>query len=367
MKKTITTILLAVVAMTGWAQTKVFTPEKSDSIDFVITGKTAPSAESVMLFTVAPIRGNQTKAEVGHRLPYGTFVQLGDGLGNDQRFIIDETPIHFDMLKGVITGSPLNNKMNLYQRSEWEIEKQTDAILDSLPEEARTIVEKGAFGESSPAEYEPYKKAVEQLKGYLSQYEETKAAAINDNLDNIIPAYYLHINYGDMTYDELSKYLKEERAYAHHPAMEKVWKKRAVGLQYHDLELPDTTGISHRLSEYVGKGHYALLDFWASWCGPCMKEMPTMKEIYNTYAARGLQMIGISLDSKRDAWLNAIRRLELSWVHLSDLKGWKSIASETYGVRAIPETVLITPDGKILAIGLRGQELKEKLAEIFPE
>ena len=98
-----------------------------------------------------------------------------------------------------------------------------------------------------------------------------------------------------------------------------------------------------------------------------MKEMPTMKEIYNTYAARGLQMIGISLDSKRDAWLNAIRRLELPWVHLSDLKGWKSIASETYGVRAIPETVLITPDGKILAIGLRGQELKEKLAEIFPE
>jgi peroxiredoxin len=133
------------------------------------------------------------------------------------------------------------------------------------------------------------------------------------------------------------------------------------------MELPDTTGISHRLSEYVGKGHYVLLDFWASWCGPCMKEMPTMKEIYNTYAARGLQMIGISFDSKRDAWLNAIRRLELPWVHLSDLKGWKSIASETYGVRAIPETVLITPDGKILAIGLRGQELKEKLAEIFPE
>lgn len=379
MKKTITTILLALFTLTGWAQTKVFTPEKSDTIDFVITGKTAPSAESVMLFTVAPIRGNQTKAEVGQdgsfritgRLPYGTFVQLGDGLGNDQRFIIDETPIHFDMLKGVITGSPLNNKMNLYQHREWELEKQLDAIIDSLPEEARTIVEEGAFGISSPAEYEPYKKAVEQLKGYLSQYEETKAAAINDNLDNIIPAYYLHVTYGNMTYDELSKYLKEDRAYAHHPAMEKVWKyywgleKRAVGLQYHDLELPDTTGISHRLSEYVGKGHYVLLDFWASWCGPCMGEMPTMKEIYNTYAARGLQMIGISFDSKRDAWLNAIRRLELPWVHLSDLKGWESIASETYGVRAIPETVLITPDGKILAIGLRGQELKEKLAEIF--
>ena len=77
-------------------------------------------------------------------------------------------------------------------------------------------------------------------------------------------------------------------------------------------------------------------------------------------------MIGISFDSKRDAWLNAIRRLELPWVHLSDLKGWKSIASDTYGVRAIPETVIIDPNGKIVSTGLRDKDLKAKLAEIFP-
>lgn len=379
-KQTIITALLALITMAGQAQQKqVFTPEKADTIDFVITGRTETTVDSVTLFTLVPMNGYRVNARVGKdgsfrftgRLPHGMFVQLGDGLGNDQRFIIDETPIHFNMLKGVITGSPLNNRMNQYQHREWEIEKQTDAIIDSLSEEARAVVWEAVFGESSPADHEPYKEVVEQLKGYKSQYEQTEKAAINENFDNIIPAYYLNVHFGDMTYDELSEYLKEDRAYAHHPAMERAWKyfwgleKRAIGIQYHDMELPDTIGMSHRLSEYVGQGHYVLLDFWASWCGPCIGEMSTMKEIYDTYAARGLQMIGISFDSKRDTWLNAIRRLELPWLHLSDLKGWDSLGSEVYGVRAIPETVLITPYGKILATGLRGKELKAKLAAIF--
>ena len=93
--------------------------------------------------------------------------------------------------------------------------------------------------------------------------------------------------------------------------------------------------------------------------------MPMMKKLYDTYAGRGLQIIGISLDRTREAWLFAIRRLDLPWIHLSDVKGWESIASEIYGVNAIPEIVLIDPDGKIIATGLREQELEAKLDEIF--
>ncbi len=381
MKKTIITPLLAILVQMVQGQEQVFTPEKADTVDFVITGQTAATVDSVVLFSLTPMNSYRVKAGVSKegtfritgRLPRGMFVQMGDGLLNDQRFIVDETPIHFDMLKGVITGSPLNNRMNQYQHREWEIEKQTNAIIDNLSEEDRNVVQEAVFGDLSPAEYKTFKDVVEKLKEYKSQYDQTEKAAINENLSNIIPAYYLNINYGKMNYDELAQYLKEDCAYAHHPAMERVWKyfwgleKRAIGIPYHDMALPDTTGTSHRLSEYMGHGKYVLLDFWASWCGPCIGEMPTMKEVYNTYAPRGLQIIGISLDSKRDAWLNAIRRLDLPWLHLSDLKGWNSLGSEVYGVRAIPETVLITPDGKILATGLRGKELKAKLAEILNE
>lgn len=95
--------------------------------------------------------------------------------------------------------------------------------------------------------------------------------------------------------------------------------------------------------------------------------MPMMKRLYATYADKGLQIIGISFDRKREAWLSAINRLSLPWLHLSDIKGWESIASDIYGVRAIPETVLIDPDGTIVATGLREQELEKKLAEIFKD
>ena len=92
-----------------------------------------------------------------------------------------------------------------------------------------------------------------------------------------------------------------------------------------------------------------------------------MKEIYNSYASKGLQIIGISFDSERDKWLSAIKHHELPWLHLSDLKGWESAGSDIYGVRAIPEIVLIAPDGKIIATSLCEEELKAKLAEIFKD
>ena len=156
-----------------------------------------------------------------------------------------------------------------------------------------------------------------------------------------------------------------------HPEMERVWKvywemqKRLPGQKYHNLELADTEGNMHKLSEYIGHGNYVLIDFWASWCGPCIGSMPMMKELYNKYSDQGLQIIGLSLDSDHDAWVNAIKRHNLPWIHLSDLKGWESAASVAYGVRAIPETVIISPKGKIIATGLQDDELKAKLEEIF--
>jgi len=119
------------------------------------------------------------------------------------------------------------------------------------------------------------------------------------------------------------------------------------------------------LSDYVGRGKVVLVDFWASWCGPCCKEIPGLIELYSQYKDKGFEVVGVSLDENADAWKKAIERLNIPWVHMSDLKGWKCEGSQAYAVSTIPYTVLIDAEGKILAHNLHQNELKETLEKVL--
>ena len=142
-----------------------------------------------------------------------------------------------------------------------------------------------------------------------------------------------------------------------------VREATVVGKQFTDVKGFNLAGKEVKLSDYAGKGKVVLVDFWASWCGPCRQAMPDLVATYQKYKNKGLEIVGISLDSNKDAWAKATEDLKISWPQFSNLKGWEEDCAVTYGVNSIPHTMLIDKDGKIIARGLGEDELNIRLEE----
>lgn len=171
------------------------------------------------------------------------------------------------------------------------------------------------------------------------------------------------IDEASKSFDLLNKEVKESQLAQYINSQLSAARVNAVGSVIPEFSQKDVDGKEVNIKSFRGK--YVLIDFWASWCMPCRQENPNVVRNFEKYKDKNFTVLGISLDHTRDAWVKAIEKDQLNWTQLSDLKGWRNAVAAQFHITAIPQNLLIDPDGKIIGKNLRGGDLGRKLEEIF--
>lgn len=256
------------------------------------------------------------------------------------------------------TGTANNDLYQSVRSKQNELESRMNNIYQTMGDSTLTDEQRAAMREEMEKLEEDYTAAAKE--------------GVKQNITNPVGIYLLKKTYYYMEVDELDPLMPQiPAAYDNDEVISKIkanvekMKATAVGQKFTDFEMQTPEGKAVKLSDYVGKGKVVLVDFWASWCGPCRREMPNLVEAYKKYKGKNFEIVGVSLDQDAKAWTDAIEKLGITWPQMSDLKFWNCEGAQIYAVSSIPHTVLIDGEGTILARGLHGEGLQEKLAEVL--
>jgi peroxiredoxin len=313
----------------------------------------------------------------------GTFILKGKSSETDLFFLADKDNVFFlrvfvepgnniqingsatDIYNIKIEGSGVHALYDEYLSSFTEIEDKRETIYHNY----------NIYRQDASISEEQLEIIREDLSTKLQQLEDLSEATtlnfIKANANSVIAAYLVYKNALSLN----NSAVIESQLKLLAPSMNNKFisitkkhldklKQREIGKVIPNIELQDANGKVISLESLRGK--YVLVDFWATWCGPCIEEIPNLKNVYHKYQEKGFEIFGISLDHNKEAWLNGIAKYEMNWINVSDLQVFNSPVVKQLVITYIPNTFLIDPDGMIIAVDLREGELEKILSDVLP-
>lgn len=280
-------------------------------------------------------------------------------------FIVEKGNIkmNFDSeLNATVTGTPMNDKYREFEKTKADIVMKIDSLFNQFTSDKQS-------GDLTSDQFQ-------DLRVTVKQSESEMGNVIYNFLKPIIatPAgqYFFIDNLLDLNDAQKRELIASASSdFKNMEAVQILDKRLALrettspGQLFTDVKGFDPDGKGAALSDYAGKGKIVLVDFWASWCGPCVRSMPELITIYQKYKSMGFEIVGISLDNSKDDWKKAITSLIITWPQFSNLKGWDDDCAVAYGIDAIPHLMLIDKDGKIMDRNLNTDEVNFKLQELL--
>ncbi|MBP6610458.1 MAG: AhpC/TSA family protein [Paludibacter sp.] len=285
------------------------------------------------------------------------FVENADGEEIREPLVLENGNIQLtiDTAASKVTGTAQNDILQKYMEAKKAMMVKADEIYKNFDDSTATDAERKALEQKMMA-------IEKEITEFDIQFATENVNTVVGNFVFISSSYSMNIEQKEKIIALMNAETKESTRIVEMIESIAIEKNTSAGKKYTDFSLPNLQGETESLSSLIGKTDYVLVDFWASWCGPCMQSLPELKALYAAYGGAKLEIVGVSLDSDSTAWQATIKAKELKWKHVSDLQGWKSAGAALYAVRAIPATVLIDKAGTIVGRNLTATEIEKILS-----